>query len=567
MSEGSDWSIHKVPTGIEGLDDITNGGFPHGRNTLIMGGPGAGKTVLALQTLVNGARFQGEPGIFVAFEENSRRVIANAATFGWDLLELEKKHLFFLDAQIMPDVVAAGEFDIQGILATLGAKAEQMGARRIVFDSIDVLLALLRDPVAEQREMLRLHHWLAKYELTGIVTTKTRSAAIFNNELIGFHQYDFLQFMADCVVQLTHRVQDHVSQRYLRVLKYRGSGFAENEVPILIGHQGFEVASIGSMDFDYPVSNERISSGVAELDEMLVGGFYRGTSILITGAPGTAKSTISGSFAAATCARGERALYISFDEGANEIMRNLASVNIQLEAFRDQGLLLMISARSEARSSEEHLIQIRRLIDEHNPQMLIIDPMSAIVRSGGEVETRQITQRLIYHTKLKGITTVCTSLLDEVSNMGEASRMQISTIADGWMHLSYMIHGGERNRALTVIKARGIAHTDQVRELILSDAGIRLAEVYTAGGEVLMGTLRWEKEERERQDARLNQFRSQQKQRELRASEAAIQARIEALKAELAVHQSEIGQLSEEQRYVQTERVNTAEKLRQLRGD
>jgi circadian clock protein KaiC len=334
----------KAPTGIDGFDEITHGGLPRARTTLLGGGPGSGKTLMALQTLVNAARRDNEPGIFVAFEESSERVIANAAQFGWDLEGLQKKKLFFLNAQPNPDMLQAGSFDLGGMLAGLGAKALEMNARRIVFDSIDVVLALLGGMEAEHRELYRLNNWILKLGLTAIITCK--SGGETRRMDLGSH-LGFMQFMVDCAVMLNHDLVEGVSQRSLRVVKYRGSGFSENESPFLIGSQGLEVAGIREMDHsDVGVTTERVSSGVERLDTMLGGGYFRAASVLITGFPGTAKSTLSGAFAEAACTRGERTMYISFDSDANEVMRNLASVNIRLERFIKKGILRLVSARA-----------------------------------------------------------------------------------------------------------------------------------------------------------------------------------------------------------------------------
>jgi circadian clock protein KaiC len=328
-------TIPKACTGIDGFDDITNGGLPRGRTTLFEGGPGSGKTIMALQTLVNGARLHDEPGIFVAFEESAERITINASKFGWDLQELQKRKLFFLDAQPSLDLVQSGTFDLGGMLAALAAKAAEIKAKRVVFDAVDVVLALMRDPAAEQREVYRLHEWLLASGLTGVLTAKGGGyqAKFMNQQHLGF-----MQFMVDCSVVLNHDVVEGVSQRNLRVVKYRGANFAENESPFLIGDAGMEVA--GAREWSavkIPPTRERVSSGVPRLDAMLGGGYYRNSSVLITGVPGTAKSTLCGTFAESACLRGEKTLYVSFDSDADEVVRNLTSVNVRLERFIKRG--------------------------------------------------------------------------------------------------------------------------------------------------------------------------------------------------------------------------------------
>lgn len=554
--------IDKVPTGIPGLDEITNGGLPKGRTTLVLGGPGSGKTVFALQTLVNGARDFSEPGIFVAFEENSRQIIANAASFGWDLPDLEKEKLFFLDARMSPNTVMSGGFDLQGMLASIKAKAEEIGATRIVFDSIDVLLTLLDDPVAERQELNRIQDWLSETGLTGIMTLRTGG----DDDSESSERYGFMQFMADCVIMLYHRLADRISLREIRVVKYRGSSFSENEFPMVIGPHGIEIANIGSSEPQYEASTERVSTGVERLDAMLNGGYLKGSSILITGSPGTAKSTLSGAFIAGACRRGERALYISFDESANEIIRNLASVNIHLKPYVKSGILRMYSARTEARSAEEHLMNIRRIMEEHKPGYVVIDPLSAMVKAGGQITALGVAQRLIHLTKSKGITLLCTSLLEaRGEHTTEATEIPISTIADTWINLSYVPQGGERNRALTIVKSRGTKHSNQVRELILSSNGITLEDVYTSGGEVLMGTLRWEKEDADRKAEEQERIVAERKRIELESEESEINAQIQALKTQLEASRTELERLSkleESRRTAERKRLTDIQKLR-----
>ena len=555
--------IEKMPTGIDGVDEITGGGLPRCRTTLVIGGPGSGKTVFALETLVNGARQWNEPGIFVAFEENSRHIIQNAASFGWDLPALEQQQLFFLDARFPADVVMSGGYDLAGMLASITAKAKEMGAKRIVFDSIDVLLSLLDDPRAERTELYRLHDWLASGELTGIVTTRIEGADQRHAE-----EYGFLQFMADAVVKLTHEVEDRVSTRGFRVVKFRGSAYAENEFPLVISERGIEVASIGiaGREVQYQVFTERISTGVARLDTMFSGGYYRGTSILVTGAPGTAKSTLSGTFIRAACERGERSLYISFDESPEEIIRNLASVNIHLAPFVDNGLLRMESYRTEARGSEEHLMRMRLLIEEHAPRCMVVDPLSAIVKAGGSTAALAVAIRLMNMAKLHGITLLSTSLLEGTEQQAEATPLHISTIADTWIHLSYVVQGGERNRALTIVKSRGTKHSSQVRELVLSDEGVTLTDVYPAGGVVLMGTLRREKEQQDAYERRRAEEEIERKQREFDLAEAEAKARIEAMQSDLELKRRELGILRDQYDAREEQISEQLETRRRLRG-
>ncbi len=531
--------LPKAPSGIDGFDEITGGGLPRGRTTLLVGGPGSGKTVLALQFLAHGARDRREPGIFVAFEEASTRIVANAESFGWDLTGLQrKKKLYFMDAQPLPDLVQSGDFDLGGMLAALEVKTREMGARRIVFDALDVLLALLPDLAAERREIYRLHQWLLAHELTAIVTLKSGADDTYS---ISQQPFGFMQFMVDCAVILNHSVVLGVSQRSLRVQKYRGSSFDENESAFLIGESGFEVSIAHTLSrVDAKVSSERVSSGVERLDTMLGGGYYRGASVLITGFSGTAKTTLSGAFAEAACRRGERTMFVCFDTNSTEVVRNLLSVGIRLDRYIKNGCMRMISARAITGSAETYLVRIKALAKEHGARCVVIDPVSAWSKSGNDLSTQSVADRLIDWSKGEGITLLCTSLLDEMSGQGEGgSQLQISALVDTWIHLNYLMQAGERNRGLSIVKSRGTTHSNQLRELILSDAGVTLADTYMAGGEVLMGTLRWEKERAERVAHEAAEAAAKLKNVRLDAEEAELEVRLKSLQTELAAKQVE----------------------------
>ena len=556
----------KAPTGIAGFDEMTGGGVPRGRTTLVVGGPGSGKTIFALQFLVHGAQaLRKEPGIFVAFEETAKRIVANAEGFGWKLGELRRKKLSFLDAQPMPDLVHSGDFDLSGMLAALEAQVKETGARRIVFDAIDVVLALLPDPAAKRREIYRLHQWLLVRELTGLITAKADS-----DETSSLSQQPFrsMLFMVDCAVMLNHVVVLGVSHRTLRVQKYRGSAFDEDESPFVIGESGFEVAVARALGrADAKVTDERVSSGVKRLDTMLGGGYYRGASVLITGLSGTAKTTLSGTFAEAACRRGERTMFVSFDSDGTEVIRNLASVGIRLDRYVRSGLLRMISARTVGGSGEMYLVRIKALAKEHRSRCLVIDPVSTWAKSGRDLAVHGVAERLIDWSKAEGMTLVCTRLLDEMPNRGQGdSRLQISTLADTWIHLNYLVQGGERNRSLSIIKSRGTAHSNQVRELILSDEGVTLADTYTAGGEVLMGRLRWEKEGTERAANEATEVARKLKRVRLDAEEAELEVRVKSLQTELVAKQVEKALLvrSTESREGEMSRGRT--RIRKLRG-
>jgi circadian clock protein KaiC len=558
-------SVKKAPTGIAGFDSATGGGLPAGCTTLLAGGPGSGKTILSLQFLVHGVEQCNEPGIFVAFEETPDRIAQNFAGFGWDLMALRRKKLAFVQAKPDPDMVQSGTFDLSGMLAMLGAKCREIGARRIVFDALDILVTLLPDAAAKRREIYRIHEWLLKQKLTAIITAKASSEERQN---IDEQPFAFMQYMVDCAVVLNHRVSLGVSQRNLRIQKYRGSAFDENESPFVIGQKGFDVAVARTLGREETrVTNERVSSGVRRLDTMLGGGYFRGASVLVTGFPGTAKTTLSGAFAEAACKRGERTMFVSFDSDASEVVRNLTSVGIRLQRFVKKGLLRMISARTITGSAETVLVRIKSQAREHDARCVVIDPVSTLAKTGNELTGHAVAERLIDWSKSNGTTLVCTSLLDEMNPQSiTGGPLHISTLADTWIHLNYLVQAGERNRGLSIIKSRGTTHSNQVRELILSDAGVTLADIYTAGGEVLMGTMRWEKESAERVTNEVADVAGKLKRVSLDAEEAVLEVRAKSLRTELLAKQVEKKLLSRTTQSRAGELKRGKIRMRELRG-
>jgi len=527
--------IPKLATGIDGFDELSQGGLPRNGVSLLKGGPGSGKTIFALQSLVNAARRRQEPGIFVAFEESTRQILANAASFDWGLPALAKSKIFFMDANLSPAVVQSGEFDLSGMLAILKSKKDEIGARWIVFDGIDVLLSLLQNPTSEMREIYRVREWLAVNEMDGaIITAKIDGVS---SEMVN---YNFLQFMADCVVGLERRLEFGVALHRIQITKFRGSDFAAGEFPVSFGGSGMEIDGPEPSEIKQMASSERVSAGFERLDTMLGGGLFRGSSTLITGVPGTSKTTLSGKFAEAACKRGERTLFVSFDEGADRIVRNLTSVGIELKPYVKNGLLRMYSGRTESVSAEDQLVKLKSLIRNHRPRCLVIDPLSAIAKAGGIDAARAVANRFIYMAKDEKITVMVTAINEGDEPEAEATNLQISTIADTWIHLSYLIRSGERNRALTIIKSRGTWHSNQVRELILTEEGPILADVYTAGGEVLMGTLRWEKEYEERGKVVQRRAEFDLQRGSLELAEADTRARIKLLEHDLKRQRAEL---------------------------
>ncbi|OGI66028.1 MAG: hypothetical protein A2W18_10460, partial [Candidatus Muproteobacteria bacterium RBG_16_60_9] len=416
--------LPKIATGIPGFDELSHGGLPRNRTSLLRGGPGSGKTVFALQSLVNAVRRRQEPGIFVAFEESPRQIIANAASFNWGLPGLRNK-LFFMDAKLSPEVVQSGEFDLSGMLAMLKAKKDEMGAKWIVFDGIDVLLTLLQNPISEMQEIYRIRDWLAENDVNAAMIT-----AKIDGGTSEVANYGFLQFMVDCVVKFERRLEHGVALHRLQITKYRGSGFTAGEYPVSFGPAGMEVDAPEPAEIKQVASGERVSSGIERLDTMLGGGLFRGSSTLITGVPGTSKTTLAGKFVEAACRRGERTLFVSFDEGADRIARNLTSVGIHLKTHIKAGLLRMYSGRTETIGAEDQLVKLKALIREHRPRCMVIDPLSAIAKTGGLAAARAVANRFIYLAKDEKITVMVTAINEGDEPETEATDLQISTIAD-----------------------------------------------------------------------------------------------------------------------------------------
>lgn len=508
------------------MDEVTGGGLPRGRVTVVLGGAGCGKTIFALQTLIAGARNK-ERGLFITFEEKPDQILKDTRRFDWDLAALNDNGIDFIDAQLSRSIVQGGAFDLLGLLAVVGAKAKQSKAKRIVFDGLDVLLAHLDNPLLIRQEIFRLREWLYANEMTGIITTKADPSG---EQSIA--EYNFLQFMADCVVVLEHRLAGGAAVRMFRVTKYRGIAHSANEFPFTIASSGIEVAASTSAEIDHPMFANRITSGVSRLDDMLGGGYYQGSSVLISGAPGTSKTTLAAAFAQAACLRKEPTIYVSFDEAPAQIVRNTLSVGIDLTRHIKSGLLQICSLRARSDNAQAHVARIRTLIDQHHARNLLIDPISALFRVSDQESADRAAVQVFDLAKTRGVSTVATSLLSNASALSEETQVGVSTIADTWMHVSYVSQGGERNRALTIIKSRGTAHSNQVRELVLSDKGITLADPYMSAGEVLMGTLRWERENQERHAKIVDQAELERSQTHAELALAETRARIEAARTE-----------------------------------
>jgi circadian clock protein KaiC len=516
--------VARMQTGIAGLDEALGGGIPRGHTTLVVGSAGAGKTIFALQTLAQGVRL-GEAGVFVTFEESPQDILANLAAFDWAPSGRAEKRLSILDVREVRTAFRNGAFDLAGLLSALDYRCRRTQARRIAFDSLDVLLDMIEDPAMLRREVYRLSEWLAEHSISAILTARKKA----DGEALPA-RYEFLPFLTDCVVVLQHRVVGRTAVRELRIVKCRGVAHSSNELLVVVSAAGLEISAPSTAEMEHQVSSERISSGVARLDTMLGGGYLRGTTTLISGAPGTAKTSLAGAFVEAACGRGERALFVSFDEAGAAIVRNLASVNVRLGRFVRSRLLRIFSVPASGVTPEAHTLRIGALLDQHRARCLVVDPISALVHAGASSFALDAVLGLLDLTKRRGATVLLTSLLGGSDPTTEDSMMGVSTTADTWMHVSYVPAAGERNRALTIIKSRGTAHSNQVRELALSSHGISLVDVYTAGGAVLMGALRREKEEQELATRKRVALGEEARQEEVAFAIAETQAQIASLR-------------------------------------
>jgi circadian clock protein KaiC len=408
--------------------------------------------------------------------------------------------------------------------------------------------------------MYRIQDWLAENEVTGIITARA-----IGNGGAGTMSYSFLEFMADCVVHLGQYATGGIAHRALQVAKYRGSAVHEGVFPLVIGNTGLNVSNPPPKDMAYPASSERVSSGVERLDAMLTGGYFRGSTVLVTGAPGTCKSTLGAAFAEASCKRGERCLFVSFDESASEIVRNMATIHVDLATQVAAGRLYIHAVRTASLNAEQHFMQIKALMDEYQPTSLVVDPLSAVTRSATAETLLHVPLRLVYLTKSRGISMFCTSLVDN-SESPESTEMNVSTIADTWIHLSYRVQSGERNRLLSIVKSRGAGHSRQARELVLSGQGVTLSDVYVSGGEVLMGTLRWEKEEAQRFEKAQERRGMLRRARQLSLAESEVKGRIEALNRELELRRAESEAVAEDIRLDMAQRDASTAELGRMRG-
>ncbi len=523
-------NLSKARTGIEGLDEITGGGLPAGRPTLIAGSAGCGKTMLAVEFLVRGATQFGEPGVFMMFEENAAELTANVRSLGFDLEDLVARKKIALDHVHIErsEIEETGEYDLEGLFIRLGYAIDSIGAKRVVLDTVEALFAGLPNQAILRSELRRLFRWLKDRGMTAVITGEKGEG----NQIT---RHGLEEYVADCVIVLDQRVQDQISTRRLRVLKYRGTGHGMNEYPFLIGAHGFSVLPVTSLQLDHQVSTQRISTGIPRLDEMLGGqGVFRGSSVLVSGSPGTGKSSVAAKFVETACQRGERALFFAYEESKAQIVRNMRSINIDFEPWMEKGLLEVHTSRPTLLGHEQHLVMMHDLVRAFSPTVVAVDPISNLFMARDDAEVKPTLMRLIDWLKKEQITAILTSLTSggDATSEPEDSQVGVSSLMDTWLLLRNSEIAGERNRTIFVRKSRGMAHSNQVREFILSDTGINLVDVYVGSYLVLTGSARMAQEARERATATLRAQDLQRKLRRLAGKRKAIEAQIAALRAE-----------------------------------
>jgi circadian clock protein KaiC len=528
--------LPKAPTGISGLDEVTGGGLPRGRPTLICGPAGCGKTLLAMEFLVRGITQFGEPGVFVAFEETAGDLIANVASMGFDLAQLEADGQLVIDhVNVLPgQIEETGDWDLEGLFLRLGAAIDSIGAKRVVIDTIETLFGAFSNTAVLRAELSRLFAWLKDRGITAVITGERGDGSLTRH---GIEEY-----VSDCVIVLDHRVTEQTSTRRLRILKYRGSLHGTSEYPFLIGESGISVLPISAMGLRHGVSTDRVSTGVARLDSMLGdGGFYKGSTVLVSGGAGTGKSTLAAQFCDATCRRGDRAMYFAFEESEAEIIRNMSSVGIHLRQWVDAGLLQFQCFRPSLLGLEAHLFAMQKLVAEFEPAVVVKDPISDLVGIAPDAEVSAMLTRQVDYLKAKGVTTLFTSL-----NSGKEpalTEQRIASLVDSWLLLKTLEGNGEHNRVLYVRKSRGMAHSNQIREFLLTGQGIELANVYVGPQGVLTGSARQAQEAKERSDGTARLEDLQQRRVNLERRRESVEAQTAALWREFEDEANTVEQL------------------------
>jgi circadian clock protein KaiC len=551
--------LKKAPSGIAGFDEITSGGLPAGRPTIVCGGPGCGKTMFAMEFLIRGATEFGEPGVLMTFEETGDEMSRNVESLGFNLQSLVDKKKLFLDyVRIEPsEIQETGEYDLEGLFVRLQHAVESVGAKRVVLDTVEAIFSGFANQGMLRAEIRRLFRWLKDRGLTTVITAERGEGALT--------RYGLEEYVSDCVISLDHRVNDQISTRRLRVVKYRGSSHGTDEYPFLIDQKGFSVLPLSSIRLDHKVSKDRISSGVKDLDVMLEGrGFFKGSSVLVSGTSGSGKSTLAAHFANETCRSGKRALYIAFEESSAQVTRNMRSVGINLDQYIKKGLLQFRAWRPTQHGLETHLLRIHDLVDEFNPQVVIVDPITNLI-SANLNEVHAMLMRLLDFLKDRQITAMFTTLTANRA-AEEQTEVGISSLTDTWILLRGLELNGERNRCLYVLKSRGMTHSNQIREFVLNRTGVRLLPAYVGSGPVYTGSARVAQEAREKAEALREQQQLEERRKEFSAKRSVLESQIAALRFELSSGETEFARLSRQRNERHQRLALDREEMGKMRG-
>ena len=551
--------LEKSLTGIKGLDEVTKGGLPKGRPTLVCGGAGSGKTLLAAEFLVRGALQFGEPGVFMSFEETSDELTKNVVSLGFKLDDLVAQKKISLDyVQIdRSEIEETGEYDLEGLFIRLEHAIASVGAKRVVLDTIETLFSGIPNPAVVRAELKRLFQWLKNKGMTTIITGEQGEKT--------FTRHGLEEYVSDCVIFLDHRISEQVSTRRIRVVKYRGSAHDTNEFPFLIDEKGITVMPITSLGLRHTVTNKRVSTGIPRLDAMLGGkGYYRGSSVLISGSAGTGKTSLVAHFADAACRRGERCLYFAFEESESQVMRNMLSIGIDLEQWVKKGLLKYHADRPTIYGLETHLSVMQKMINEFKPAAVIVDPVSNLNAVANISNVKTMLTRLLDQLKLDRVTTVLT-ILTQGSPTPESTDVDISSLADTWIRLRDIEFGGERNRGMYILKSRGMAHSNQIREFVLTDKGVNLLDVYVGPSGVLTGSARLSREAQEKAKDLVRQQDAQIKQLNLERKRKAMEAQIADIRAEFKTEEAEVKKFIKQEKLRQQKVSQDREAMAQIR--
>lgn len=527
-------SLAKAATGVSGFDEITLGGLPAGRPTLVCGGPGCGKTLFAMTFLVNGATEFDEPGVFMSFEEASEDLVQNVVSLGYDVQVLIDNKRLALDYVRVEkgEIEEAGEYDLDGLFVRLGYAIDQIGAKRVVLDTLEVLFAGLGNTDILRAELRRLFAWLKEKGVTAVITAERGEGSLT--------RYGLEEYISDCVLFLDNRVEHQITTRRIRVVKYRGSAHGTNEYPFLIDDKGISVLPITSAGLSHSTNDEAVSTGVAGLDGMLgIGGFYRGSSILISGTAGTGKTSLANHFIEAACQRGERCLYFAFEESPAQIVRNMRSIGIDLKPWVESGLLRFEAARPSLFGLEMHLARMHREIENFKPDVVVLDPISSLRGEQGEVHSALL--RVIDLLKSRGTTALLTNL-NSAGQIADGTDLGMSSLMDTWLSLVHVESNGERNRGLYILKSRGMSHSNQIREFEITSAGVQLVSTYLGMGGVLTGSARVAREAEDAAEALRRTQESNRKRRDMERRRAAVNRQIAELQASLEAEEDEVSE-------------------------